>query len=572
MRWKTFFVYVLLMAVVLTGCGTVLGGNGTAVKEEKQEGEVAKEDAGDSGNDVDEKTAKQVADFTVEEQFTNRDLSGDYDESKAETLSFTEDGIETSSKEVSVEGTTATIQSEGIYVLSGTCSDGMVIVDADKSEKIQIVLKNVTLHSESSAAIYVKQADKVFLTLADGTKNLLSSGSEYVAIDENNIDAAIFSKDDLTLNGTGTLGVESPAGHGIVGKDDLKFTGGTYAVKAAKHAVSANDSVRIANGDFGIIAQEDAFHSDDYIYIAGGEFKIETGDDAFHADNTLVVEDGTISVISCYEGLEAQVINIAGGDIDIVASDDGVNAAGGNDSSSTANEFGKHDMFDTDADASITISGGVLRLSAEGDGLDSNGYITITGGETYVTGPTNSGNGSLDYGIEAVIRGGIFVAAGASGMAENFGDASTQGCIMVTTDRQEAGSSIALSDASGTGLITWISDKAYDCVLISLPEIKEGSTYTLQAGNFSQEITMDTLVYGTGSGMGFGGGRGGQRGMDRGNFDPNQMPDQNQIPDGNQPPDGNQAPDGNQMPDDNGGPGGAPGMNRKGGNRKREGM
>ena len=246
-----------------------------------------------------------------------------------------------------------------------------------------------------------------------------------------------------------------------------------------------------------------------------------------------MVEAVTISVTSCYEGLEAQTINISGGEIDIVASDDGVNAAGGNDSSSTANEFGKRDMFDTDKDASITISGGVLRVSAEGDGLDSNGYLTISGGETYITGPTNSGNGSLDYGIEAVIQGGIFIAAGASGMAENFGDASTQGCILVTTDRQDAGSSIALSDASGSSLITWVSDKAYDCVLISLPEIKEGSSYTLQAGNFSQEITMDTLLYGTGSGMGFGGGRGGKKEMDRDKFDPNQIPDDNRRPGGN---------------------------------------
>ena len=288
MRWKSFWAYALAISVILAGCGTAPVENATVAEEEniKQEGKAAGEGNDGSADEEEGNTAKQVSDFTVEEQFTDRDLSGNYDESKADILSFSEDGIETSSKTVSVDGTTATIRSEGVYILSGNCDDGMVIVDADKSEKIQIVLKDVTLHSKTSAAIYVKQADKVFLTLADGTTNLLSSDSEYVAIDENNIDAAIFSKEDLTLNGTGTLGVESPAGHGIVGKDDLKFAGGSYAVKAAKHAIAANDSVRIVNGDFGIIAQEDAFHSDGYIYIAGGEFVVETGDDAFHADNT----------------------------------------------------------------------------------------------------------------------------------------------------------------------------------------------------------------------------------------------------------------------------------------------
>lgn len=478
MKRIAFWACTLIMAVILAGCD----GKSTDNKEK------------------------------VKGQFTKRDLSGEYDESKAAALTFSEDGIETSSKAISVKGTTATIKSDGVYILSGTCNDGMVIVDAAKSAKIQIVLKNVSLISHTSAAIYVKQADKVFLTLAEGTENTLKTGSEYVAIDENNIDGAIFSKDDLTLNGTGTLHVESPTGHGIVGKDDLVFADGTYSVKAGNDALSANDSVRIAAGIYELHAKDDTVHCDDYIYIAGGEFDVEAGDDAFHADNKLIIEDGKISVTNCYEGLEAQVVNISGGEMDIVSSDDGVNAAGGNDSSSTANGFGKGDRFDTDANADIVISGGVLRVSAEGDGLDSNGNITISGGEIYVTGPEHSGNASLDYGIDASITGGRFVAAGASGMAENFGSQSTQGSILVNINQQEAGSTITLTDESSNNMLAWTSDKTYSSVLISLPEIKKGSKYTLQAGDFSQEITMDTLIYGTGGGMGFGGhgGRGGR--------------------------------------------------------------
>ncbi|MCH5267072.1 MAG: carbohydrate-binding domain-containing protein [Lachnospiraceae bacterium] len=508
MRRKPFWICALILSLTLAGCNNSNNTNTAADKKTKEKG-----------------------------QFTKRDLSGDYDESKAETLSFSENSIETSSKSISVKDTTATIKSDGLYILSGTCDNGMVVVDAAKTDKIQIVLKDVSLKSQTSAAIYVKQADKVFLTLADGTKNTLGSGSEYIAIDENNIDGAIFSKDDLTINGTGSLDVESQTGHGIVGKDDLVFANGSYSVNAAKDAVSANDSIRIADGNFKLHAEDDAFHCDDYIYIAGGEFEVEAGDDAFHADKNLTVEDGKISVTNCYEGLEAQVINISGGEIDIVSSDDGVNAAGGNDSSSTTNDFGKRDRFDTDSDADITISGGVLHVSAEGDGLDSNGNITVSGGEIYITGPEHPGNASLDYGIDAVITGGKFVAAGAAGMAENFGSKSTQGCILINTDEQKAGTGITLADVDGNEMLTWVSDKTYSCVVISLPEIKEGRKYTLKAGSFSQEITMDSLIYGTGNGMGFGGGHGGQnhqKRWGRGRQNQDQMPNK---------PEGSAAPD-----------------------------
>ena len=568
MRWKSFFAYGLALSVVLTGCGT------SAVTGDKEQ-ETTKEKTDELETDTKEHSAgtetKEMAAFTAEEQFTERDLSGEYDEKEAERVTFSENGVETSGS-ATAEGNAVTISSDGVYILSGNCSDGMVIIDAEDSAKIQLVLKDLTLCSKTSAAIYVKQADKVFLTLADGTTNTLCSGSSYVAIDENNIDAVVYSKDDLTVNGTGTLRVESPSGHGIVGKDDLVFADGTYEISAEKDGISGKDSVRIAGGDFTIQAgddgiksesddntgyvyvcggsfrmqtsdkgveagstiyvadggfdlnsEDDAFHSSGTIYIGAGRYKIDTVDDAFHADNTLTIAEGIVEVNSCYEGLEAQVIEVSGGEIDLVAKDDGLNAAGGKDGSQAEGGFGRGDMFDTDEDANINISGGILRVSAEGDGVDSNGYITVSGGEVYVTGPTKGGNASLDYGINAVIQGGIFVAAGASGMDENFGTESTQGCILVNTGNQQAESTITLTDEEGKDLIDWTSDKAYDCVWVSTPEIKEGSTYTLKAGDYSQEIAMDTLLYGTGSGMGFGGGRGGHGNMNPENFDRNQM-------------------------------------------------
>ena len=187
-------------------------------------------------------------------------------------------------------------------------------------------------------------------------------------------------------------------------------------------------------------------------------------------------------------------IDITGGQIDITASDDGVNAAGGRDGSSM--EKGK-DPFVSMEGAYISISGGSLRINASGDGIDSNGDLMISGGETYLSGPVNGGNSSLDYNGKAVVTGGIFASSGASGMAQNFDPSSTQGIIMVTLNPQEAGTQIALKNSDGTELLSWKAEKEYSSVLISSPDIRQGERYSLTAGTEEKTITMDSLVYGT---------------------------------------------------------------------------
>jgi hypothetical protein len=192
-------------------------------------------------------------------------------------------------------------------------------------------------------------------------------------------------------------------------------------------------------------------------------------------------------------------------------------------------------MGDTQSDANINISGGVVYINAEGDGVDSNGYFTMSGGELYVMGPSNSGNGALDYGIDAAITGGIVVAAGQSGMAVNFGSDSTQGSMLVNTSSQnDAGTRIVLLDSDGNKLIEWTMEKRYNSVVISCPEIVDGGTYTVEMGDTSTEVTMDGLIYGDGFGMGggFGGGHGGD-GMrgDRGGDKNMEQPDQSDKPD-----------------------------------------
>lgn len=262
---------------------------------------------------------------------------------------------------------------------------------------------------------------------------MLTNGGTYTAIDDSNIDAAIFSREDLTLNGEGKLTIHAQAGHGVVSKDDLTLTSGEYEITAEKNGLSGKDSVRIAEGTYNITAGKDGLHAsntDDtskgFIYISGGNFDISAGDDGMHADSALTIDGGTIHVTESYEGLEGLSIDITGGDIDVTSEDDGLNAAGGK-----------------------------IHINASGDGIDSNDDLTISGGETYVSGPTNDGNGSLDYNGDGVITGGICVAAGSSGMAENFSDSSTQGVMMVKVDEQTAQSMISLKDSSGNELVSW---------------------------------------------------------------------------------------------------------------------
>ena len=234
--------------------------------------------------------------------FTERDLAGTYEESGAVYVTLSDDGITGETDGVAINGQMVTITAEGTYIFSGTLSEGQIVVDADNA-KVQIVFDNVDITCASSAAVYVKSAEKVFVTLAEGSQNTLRNTDEYVAIDDNNIDAVIFSKSDLTLNGTGSLTIVSAEGHGIVSKDDLKITGGTYDITAAGHALSGKDSVRIADGTFILTAEKDGIHAENaddeekgYIYIADGDFTITSDGDGMDASNIVQIEDGTFDI------------------------------------------------------------------------------------------------------------------------------------------------------------------------------------------------------------------------------------------------------------------------------------
>lgn len=334
-----------------------------------------------------------------DEAFSKRDLSGEYDEAGAIAIALSGSSASCDSDAVTVNGSTVTITAAGTYLLSGMLN-GTIIVDATKDDKVQLVLDGADISSAAFAAIYVKQADKVFVTLADGTVNTLSNGGTFTQIDDNNVDAVIYSKDDLTLNGTGTLRISSPAGHGVVSKDELTITNGIYEIAAASHALTGKDSIAIASGTFNLAAGKDGLHSENSddenygnIYIAGGTFNIQSADDAIHANTLLTIDGGTFDITAA-EGLEATYIQINDGTINIFASDDGINAARKSSVCIPTVEF-------NGGTTTITMGAG------DTDGVDSNGNIIINGGIIDVT-----GGSTFDYDGSAQYNGGTIIVNG----------------------------------------------------------------------------------------------------------------------------------------------------------------
>lgn len=311
----------VIMAMSVTACSTVKN-SGTEISAAQTSAGLA-----------DEATVNGI--YSYDDMFTERDLDVGYDENSAVKINLADDSttvtvgdnteadasesddtkadetqadkLETdetkvASSGVSISGNIISISKEGTYVLSGALSEGQIVVDAD-SAKVQLVLDNADITCASSAAIYVKNADKAFITLAEGSENILMNTAEYEAIDDNNIDAVIFSKDDLTLNGKGTLTINSEYGHGIVSKDDLKLVGGTCNITAKNHALSGKDSVRIADGTYNLTSGKDGIHSENadddekgFVYIASGDFTIESTGDGIDASYVVQIDDGDFDI------------------------------------------------------------------------------------------------------------------------------------------------------------------------------------------------------------------------------------------------------------------------------------
>ena len=239
----------------------------------------------------------------AEWSFTDRDQDASYDEAQATRITLSDDGIAIEGTGAAAEGSVLTISEEGVYVLSGTLGNGRVVVSCTDTEKVQLVLAGVDIHCEDYAALYIEEADKVFVTLADGTENSLSDGTEYASEEGDNVDAALFSRADVTLNGTGALRVTGNYNHAVVSKDDLVITSGAYTITAVGHGLNGKDCVKISGGSFAIDAGGDGIQSDNdedaergYVYITGGSFDITAANDGIQAETELRIEGGEFSL------------------------------------------------------------------------------------------------------------------------------------------------------------------------------------------------------------------------------------------------------------------------------------
>ncbi len=320
----------------------------------------------------------------AEDMFSSRDLTQTADLSGATAFALS-------------DGSDLRVTEEGVYVLTGEASNVTVYVDAGSDAKVQLVLDGVTIVNDSLPCVCVLSAGKVFVTTSADSS--LSVTGSFQSDGNVKLDGVIFSRADLTLNGTAALTISSTA-NGVVGKDDVKVTGGSYVITAVSKAVEANDSIRVADGTLTLTAGADGLHAENddddslgYVYIGGGSLTISARDDGIHA-NSAVQIDGGVMDITAAEGIEGTYVQINGGEIAIKASDDGINAA----QKSSAYR------------AAVEINGGSITIamgSGDTDGVDSNGDIYVNGGTISVT-----GSSTFDYDGTAQYNGGVIIANG----------------------------------------------------------------------------------------------------------------------------------------------------------------
>ena len=654
-----------LLCIALCACMALNGFSSTSLPDDTLSSEQEETESSVSSS---EDSAYTYSDYELDDSF---------DRQSAASITLSGSTAQSNGSGVSINNATVTISKGGCYLISGELEDGQIIVDAGDSDKVQLVLDNASIHCSTGSAILVRNADNVKVTLAADSENELSDGTEYQT-DNDNPDAALFSKDDPVINGSGSLTVQGNYKHGIAGNDDLVITGGRLTVNSLSHALRGKDSVAILDGTFVLTSQkdgiqasntedstkgwvqidggnftiqssgdgiqaetnlsiydgsftitsgggavngadhtenrgggfgrpggnrpdsangqtspempsqpaeggqtpsempsqpaegeqsssgnesdyselifdpddfddtstadsdttvstkgikagnalliqqgtfvidsaDDAIHSNYSVTIDGSSFQISSGDDGIHAEAYLNINGGTTTIAESYEGLEAAQIHISGGTTQVFSSDDGLNAAGGSSfelvdgllvlkdisSSDTEQTFGgRGGMFEVEDNCDITISGGNLTVTtSNGDGIDSNGSLNVSGGTVLVFGSSSGGEGALDYTGSSSISGGTLVALGSSGMAQSMEPDDSHATLMVTWDEvQPAGTRLTLCTQQGEILCSLQSTNSFQTAVISTDSLSAGQEVSLYTGGTvnsdSQLLTMGTL-------------------------------------------------------------------------------
>ncbi len=369
-------IFAAVLAASFTACNSAASGSSAADSTSAVSGSAQ----------ASVKESANVTTTSASEIFTERDMEQEADTSDAESYTLS-------------DGKDITITKAGVYTITGSAKNATIIIDAADDDKVQLELGGITITNDSAPAIYVKNADKVFVTTKSGTTSSLSVTGTFTADGDTNTDAVIFSKDDIVLNGEGTLNISS-SNNGISGKDDIKITGGTISIDSAADAVEANESISAAGGNITINSQKDGLHAENdednttgEIYISGGTFTINAASDAIQATTQVQIDGGTLNLTAA-EGIEGTSVIINDGTINISASDDGINGAAKSSAYSTK----------------VEINGGNITIvmgQGDTDGIDSNGDLYINGGTINITGQS-----ACDYDGKAEKNGGTLIVNG----------------------------------------------------------------------------------------------------------------------------------------------------------------
>lgn len=624
--YKKFNILALVLSItVLSACGT-----GTKQSEAQQK---------------ETNTSNKVATIITSDMITydKDDIYSDWEGKDTKYIELKGTTANINGSDATASGGKISISSAGVYAISGKLDNGQIVVDVPNKGIVRLVLNGVEISNSNSSPIYVKNAGKTIISLPEGANNTLIDGKEYIKADSSDEPTAtIFSKYNLTLNGTGTLKLQSNYKDGIVCKDDLKITGGNISIvsvddgligrdmvlvkdgninidaggdavkatndtdtkkgfialeggnfnlkagadgiqaetsilasggkytittgggnskapvkadnmnqlpmgkksesttvkteteKESKKALKATSDISISGGTFVIDSYDDAINSNNSVNITGGDIAIASGDDGIHADSAINIKGGKVDIKKSYEGIESMVVTISDGEVYVVSSDDGININGGKDGSAVNGRPGQNE-FAVSENSKLIINGGFISVDSSGDGLDSNGSISMTNGKVFVSGPTTNGNGALDYNGTFEITGGLLIAAGSSGMAQAPSEQSAQNSIlMYYPSTQQAGTKINLKDSKGNVLASYEPKKQYQSVVISSPDIKKGSAYTLYSGDtkvvdysISNSVTyLSEAGITTQRGNNPGGGGGKAPGVKGDRMPPGQMPPQ----------------------------------------------
>lgn len=406
--------------------------------------------------------------------------------------------IPTATNGVTVENDVITITAAGNYRLTGTLTDGQVVVAAGDEDVVRLILDNASITNSDGAAIDAESANETIIYTEAGTTNTVTDGSIYAATGEEDPDAALYARTDLTLAGEGTLTVTGNYGDGIASGDGLTIAGGIIKVTAADDGIKGKDYVDILGGIIEVTATSDGIKATNdtdpergWVRLLDGTVTISAGDDGFKSERELEIAGGTLTIKESVEAIEGQYLTISGGVTNATSSDDGINATIPSTTATTT--FGGMNQV---VDAFISITGGELTLNVEGDGLDSNGTAEIFGGTVIVNGPSTGGNAATDATGGLTITGGTLIQGDRGDMFEGMEGAYAQFSASVSS-----GDTVTVTNSSGEVVAEYTSTKTISQVVVAGSSVTEGETYTISV-NGSEAGTATATSGAAAGGMG----------------------------------------------------------------------